>query len=56
MTAVIIITVAEIGHPPTDGVGLVASLVLPARGIASPASTEPSIGANLEIALGTSAP
>ena len=28
-TAAIIVTIAEIGHPPSDGYGLIATLVLP---------------------------
>jgi hypothetical protein len=33
IAAVVIITVAEIGHPPSDGVGMIASLLDP---VASP--------------------
>ena len=30
IAAAVIITVAEIGHPPSDGVGMIASLLQPA--------------------------
>ena len=35
IAAAVIITVAEIGHPPSDGVGMISSLLVPASPLGS---------------------